>query len=151
MPEVTIKPAGDIVPGVPSWRCYIDDAMCVVVWRDSDRNWQAVYADDGHSAAFPSWEEACQYSELPPDTPEPTPAPEVETVEVRGYVVAGRDHWRAAGSATWSHEVTEHHCASMFVAGGADHHMQMSRFSWVTARVPLPAKPAEVVGDVSDG
>ena len=143
MPEVTIKPAGDIVPGVPSWFLHwTNGGFMARVWLDENDEWHLSDAY-GLSEEVGQWRGVVEYLQIPYDTPEPTPAPEVETVEVR---VAVRAHRLDDGTAIWLATGTEMgpHVTSAWRPSDGD------RLSYITARVPLPAKPAEIVGEVSD-
>lgn len=134
---IEFKQADDIVNGVPSWFVYRDGVKGERVWRDT---FGLVAARPGQRAvAFDEWAGLCIVLSLPADTPEPVVRERGETVEVRiGVIVADGDDWAADSD------------ADALERGFRDYD-KPTRFSWVTARVPLPAKPAEVVGEVSDG
>ena len=138
MANIAFQQADDIVKGRPSWWVVRDGVRCERVWRDVDDTWTA--ADLGGECPWAlTWDGMCRDLGLPADTPEPVVRERGETVEVRiGVMVADRDDWAADSD------------ADALERGFRDYD-KPTRFSWVTARVPLPAKPAEVVGEVSDG
>lgn len=150
MPEVTIKPAGDIVPGVPSWFLHwTNGGFMARVWLDENDEWHLSDAY-GLSEEVGQWRGVVEYLQIPADTPEPVVEERGETVEVRIAVIVLVDihgvHYGAYGDSDYNDATSEG-------AARICHGVRVGResLSWVTARVPLPAKPAEVVGEVSDG
>ena len=139
----------DIVPGRPSWWVVRDGVKCERVWVAAAGGWHSIGVS-GCAERHGAWSDALRWLILPADTPEPVAEERGETVEVRIAVIVLVDihgvHYGAYGDSDYNDATSEG-------AARICHGVRVGResLSWVTARVPLPAKPAEVVGEVSDG